>query len=53
MIQTVVVIMMTPAHAGSAPSDKAARQEAPEMAFIAFHPVVDIMENTTTRRLPQ
>jgi len=53
MIHTVVHIISTPAHCGHLPSDKAARTEAPEMLLIAFQPVVETMENTTTRRLPQ
>lgn len=45
--------MITPAQLGTVPSDSAARQEAPEMALIAFQPVVDTIEKITTSRLPQ
>jgi len=53
MIHTAVQIMSTPAQSGNLPSDRAVSTEAPEMLLIAFQPVVDTMENTTTRRLPQ
>ena len=53
MIQTIVQIINTPAHCGHFPSDRALRTEAPEMLLIAFQPVVETMEKTTTRRLPQ
>ena len=53
MIQTIVQIIKTPAHCGHLPSDRALRTEAPEMLLIAFQPVVETMEKTTTRRLPQ
>ena len=53
MIQTVVQMMSTPAHCGHLLSDNAASTEAPDMLLIAFQPVVETMENTTTRRLPQ
>jgi hypothetical protein len=51
--QTVHVIIMTPAQAGSVPFDAAAKHEAPDIELIAFHPVVEIIEKTTTSRLPQ
>jgi hypothetical protein len=38
MIQTVVQMIMTPAHCGKLPSETAQRQDAPLRAFIAFHP---------------
>ena len=53
MIHTEVVIITTPAQGGSVPFDTAARQDAPEIELMAFQPVVDIMENTTTSKLPQ
>ena len=53
IIHTVVQIIKTPAHWGHLPSERAVRTEAPEMLFIAFQPVVETMEKTTTRRLPQ
>lgn len=53
MIQTVVHMMSTPAHCGHRPSDRAASTDAPEMLLMAFQPVVETTENTTTRRLPQ
>ena len=53
IIQTVVQIMSTPAHCGHLLSDRAASTEAPEMLLMAFQPVVETIENTTTRRLPQ
>lgn len=46
-------MMITPPQAGNAPWDSAARQEAPEIALIAFHPVVEIRLKMTTRQLPQ
>jgi hypothetical protein len=53
MIHTVVHIMMTPAHCGHFPSERAAKTEAPDIELMAFHPVVETIEKTTTRRLPQ
>lgn len=53
IIQTEVQIIRTPAHCGHFPSERASSTDAPEMELIAFHPVVDTMEKTTTRRLPQ
>jgi hypothetical protein len=46
-------MMITPPHSGRLPFERADRQEAPEMEFTAFHPVVDIKLKTTTMRLPQ
>ena len=51
--QTVVQMMMTPAQVGHFPSEMALSTMAPEVLFMAFQPVVAIMEKTTTRRLPQ
>jgi hypothetical protein len=45
--------MITPAHIGHLPSDTAYRTDAPEIELMAFQPVVDTIENTTTRRFPQ
>lgn len=53
MIQTVVQMMITPAHWGHLLSDRAARTDAPEMELMTFQPVVDTIEKTTTRRFPQ
>ena len=53
MIQTVVQMISTPAHCGHFPSDNAANTEAPDMLLMAFQPVVETMEKTTTRRFPQ
>lgn len=51
--QTETVMMTTPAQVGNCPCDIAARHEAPEIELMAFQPVVEIMEKTTTRMLPQ
>lgn len=51
--QTNVHMTMTPAHVGNFPFDNALRTEAPEIELIAFHPVVAIIEKTTTSMLPQ
>lgn len=53
MSHTITVMMMTPAQAGSAPFESAARHEAPEMELTAFQPVVEMREKTTTSRFPQ
>lgn len=53
IIHTVVVIMITPAHWGQFPFDRAARTDAPDIELIAFQPVVDTIENMTTSKLPQ
>jgi len=45
--------MSTPTQSGHFLSDKAVSTEAPEMLLMAFQPMVDTMENSTTRRLPQ
>jgi hypothetical protein len=45
--------MSTPAHCGHLLSDNAASTEAPEMLLMAFQPVVETIEKTTTRMLPQ
>jgi hypothetical protein len=50
---TDVHMTMTPAHVGNLPFDKALSTEAPEMELMAFHPVVAVIENTTTSMLPQ
>lgn len=52
-IQTDTVMIMTPPHAGKVPLESAAKQEAPEIALMAFQPVVETIENTTTSKLPQ
>lgn len=46
-------MMTTPAQAGTRPSDIAAMHEAPEIEFMAFQPVVEIIEKMTTRTFPQ
>jgi hypothetical protein len=46
-------MMITPAHVGHLPSERALRTEAPEIELMTFHPVVDTIEKTTTRRFPQ
>lgn len=46
-------MITTPPHAGKVPSESAAKQEAPEIALMAFQPVVETIENTTTSKLPQ
>jgi hypothetical protein len=53
MIQTVVVMMITPAHSGQLPLESAYRTDAPEIELMAFQPVVEAIENTTTKRFPQ
>lgn len=50
---TNVHITITPAHVGNFPFDNALRTDAPEIELMAFHPVVAIIENTTTSMLPQ
>lgn len=52
MIHTIVQIMITPTQVGHFPFDSAFRAEAAEMEFMAFQPVVAIMEKITTSMFP-